>query len=544
MKCGNDIMNMIHNIMEDIDFEPLKPKLASSSGDRVDELILQQEVNEYVKRKRTYYENRDKLYTIIWGQCSEALQAKLKSTKAFKKYNPIKCPISLLKDIKMLSLKFENVTFKAFAIYDAKLALSRFYQTKQDSLHSYYMKFKDLTEALEHYGAELGNDIGLIRDIAERNGDKNADSIDHNSPNYDQYKAEAREQYLAICFLRGADRAKYGSFVTELENDYTKGTNHIPSTVAAAYGLLDRIKLQDKGTNTRKEGDQTTNKGGQGNSNEAHGLVFVNKDGRKIGKEVICYECGGNHYKGDPACPNSKLSNNDDYLSLSNSPHVAFLGAQPAEDIADNKWILLDNQSSEHIFKNSDMVNSITRVPPNNGLLIHSNGGSQYTFHTANYPDVGIVWYNPRAITNILSFSKLKNAGHKLGYDYANDVFTLCINNRTYKFHQQHGLYIYHYGTDQVTYGTSLTTVNDKSRVYTPRQIERANKARALYRMLGRPSERVFRQMLNHGLIYNTDVTAEDVTRALDLYGPDIGALKGKTVRSTPSPVTLPQIIA
>jgi hypothetical protein len=245
MKCGNDVMNMIDN-MADIDFEALKPKLTGSSGDRVDELILQQEVNKYVKRKRTYFENRDKLYTIIWGQCSEALQAKLKGTKAFKVYNPVKCPLSLLKDIKQLSLKFENVTFKAFAIYDAKIALSSFYQTKQDSLHSYYMKFKDLTEALEHYGAELGNDIGLIRDIADRNGEKDVENIDYTHPKFAQYKAEAREQYLAVCFLRGADRAKYGAFVTELENDYTKGTNHIPPTVAAAYGLLDRIKLHDK----------------------------------------------------------------------------------------------------------------------------------------------------------------------------------------------------------------------------------------------------------------------------------------------------------
>jgi hypothetical protein len=31
------------------------------------------------------------------------------------------------------------------------------------------MKFKHLTEALEHYRAELGTSIGLIKDIAEQN---------------------------------------------------------------------------------------------------------------------------------------------------------------------------------------------------------------------------------------------------------------------------------------------------------------------------------------------------------------------------------------
>jgi len=53
------------------------------------------------------------------------------------------------------------------------MGLSTFYhQTKQDSLHTYYIKFKDLTEALEQYGAKLRMDIGLIKDIAEQNGDK------------------------------------------------------------------------------------------------------------------------------------------------------------------------------------------------------------------------------------------------------------------------------------------------------------------------------------------------------------------------------------
>jgi hypothetical protein len=538
MKCGNDMMNMIDN-MADVDFDALKPKLTSASGDRVDELILQQEVNEYVKRKRTYYENRDKLYTIIWGQCSEALQAKLKGTKAFKTYNPIKCPLSLLKDIKQLSLKFENVTFKAFAIYDAKMALSSFYQTKQDTLHSYYMKFKDLTDALEHYGAELGNDIGLIRDIAERNGEKNVEDLDSNHPKFAQYKSEAREQYLAVCFLRGADRRKYGTFVTELENDYTKGTNHIPATVAAAYGLLDRVKLPDKSSLSRNDGSTPGGQQKGSQNNEVHGVVFVNKNGKIISKEVICYECGGNHYKGDPSCPNSKLNETDGYFSSFNPPNVAFLGAQPTRDnIADKDWILLDNQSSEHIFKNSSLVSNITAVSPGNGLIIHSNGGSQYTFHKASHDDFGTVWYNPRAITNILSFSKLRNAGYNLGYDHANDVFHLEINDRTYLFRQSpEGLYIYNHVTDSAICATSVA---DKQRMYTPRQIKRADEARTLYRMLGRPSERIFKHMLNHGLIHNTDITAEDVTRAHDIYGPEIGSLKGKTVRSTPQPVRLP----
>jgi hypothetical protein len=339
LKNGNDMMNMIDN-MEDVDFALLKPKANVEEMDEVDKMILQQEVNDFVKRRKLYFENRDKVYTIVWGQCSEALQAKLKGTQAFRRYNPIKCPISLLKDIKQVSLKFENVTFKAFAIYDAKMALSHFYQTKQDSLHEYYMKFKDLIDALEHYRAEIGTDIGLVRDAAERDGQKDAESMTPTHTSYEKYKAASREQYLAVCFLKGADRAKYGGLVLDLENDYTKGTNHVPSTLADAYELLNRIKLPQKTPRNPPNGQPGTRNGTNSNSSsgkddmEVHGVVFVNKNGKQIGKDVSCFACGGNHYKGDPECPKSKISEDDDYLSSSRS--VAFLGAQPTRDtIAD-----------------------------------------------------------------------------------------------------------------------------------------------------------------------------------------------------------------
>jgi hypothetical protein len=91
---------------------------------------------------------------------------------------------------------------------------------------------------------------------------------------------------------------------------------------------------------------------------------------------------------------------------------------------------------------------------------------------------------------------------------------------------------------------TATSTVHDNLRKYTPHQIATADKARQLYKMLGRQSERVFKHMLNHQLIKNTDVTSADVSRATDIYGPDVGSLKGKTVRASPSPVKLPNIIA
>jgi hypothetical protein len=43
--------------------------------------------------------------------------------------------------------------------------------------------------------------------------------------------------------------------------------------------------------------------------------------------------------------------------------------------------------------------------------------------------------------------------------------------------------------------------------------------------------------MLNQGSIHNTALTCDNVTHAIDIYGPEIGSLKEKTVHTTPHPV-------
>ena len=52
----------------------------------------------------------------------------------------------------------------------------------------------------------------------------------------------AREKYLAMAFLSGADRARYGGLFKELHNDFTKGANNFPADVVCAYKLLNNYR--------------------------------------------------------------------------------------------------------------------------------------------------------------------------------------------------------------------------------------------------------------------------------------------------------------
>ena len=46
--------------------------------------IWQQQLNDYIKRVAMYEQNKAIFYSIVWGQCSPTLQAKLKDLKTYK----------------------------------------------------------------------------------------------------------------------------------------------------------------------------------------------------------------------------------------------------------------------------------------------------------------------------------------------------------------------------------------------------------------------------------------------------------------------------
>ena len=81
-------------------------------------------------------------------------------------------------------------------------------------------------------------------------------------------------------------------------------------------------------------------------------------------------------------------------MSLHGSESESFL------DLLRN-WILLDNQSTADIFCNKKLLKDIRKT--NESTTIVTNGGTLKTNMKGQLEDYGLVWYHPKAITNILS---------------------------------------------------------------------------------------------------------------------------------------------
>lgn len=180
-KHGRDISMMLSN-MEEFDFTTVKLKAPATSGDVVDQRIFEKQIDLHVKRLAQYDQNKRALYMIIWGQCSETMQAKLKTMTDYKQIHSDRDIWKLLTTIQSVIFRFETQNYSHLALHDAFATLYAFKQHRHQRNSDYLTKFKNLANAINHYGGIIGNHTRLVVDKAKRI--HNVTIIDPSSPEY------------------------------------------------------------------------------------------------------------------------------------------------------------------------------------------------------------------------------------------------------------------------------------------------------------------------------------------------------------------------
>ena len=153
-------------------------------------------------------------------------------------------------------------------------------------------------------------------------------------------------------------------------------------------------------------------------------------------------------------------------------------------------------------------------------------------------PRHGTVWYHPHVSVNILSMAKLKQQYH-ITYDSGKEnAFIVREHDNTqikYIFHEScDGLYYHEVNNTQQIF---ITTVTKNKQKYSQSDVKRADGVRALQKVIGHPTARHLSHLLDHHLIPNSPFTSHVVRGAEQIYGPDLGNLKGKTTRRNPPTV-------
>ena len=181
-------------------------------------------------------------------------------------------------------------------------------------------------------------------------------------------------------------------------------------------------------------------------------------------------------------------------------------------------------------------------------MKIQCNAGTRVTNLVGDLPGYGLVWFDSRAIANVLSLKLVKDRYHVKYNSSEKEGFVVTKpNGEQFNFTESSsGLHYLDTSNRNPSRGAHTTlvvnTVAENKKKYTNNDYLCARRARELQMIVGRPSTAAFLDLLKRNVIANCPVTPADVEAAEHIFGPDIGSLKGKTTRRNPpiveSPVT------
>ncbi|CAB9512359.1 unknown protein [Seminavis robusta] len=342
--------------------KPTVPTAADGtpSTDDVDKEIFKQEVSAFVKGRDKLRENRQNAFSLIWGQCSDNIRTKVKSSADFETMSTSANVIGLLQSIRTVMLQFQTRKYQPLAILESKRRVINFRQGSL-TVGEYYRMFKQKVEATEHNGGCFGYETTLIQaalptgtTISDASADEMAKAI-----------ATVRDMTLSVMFLSGSDQERYGELTIDLENDYTRGENNYPKTLDDAYARLDAYHIKGR---SRQHSSHAHAGAGTEVAFTSDGAEVIPGTNGKTFAHIECHKCNKHGHYSDK-CPSRGDTDAEGVQLLMNAyeegelSDFSFVIVNTA--LFNNRsriprtWILLDNCSTVNIFCNEKMLRNI-----------------------------------------------------------------------------------------------------------------------------------------------------------------------------------------
>ena len=189
-----------------------------------------------------------KLYKLIWGQTTSALQATIKSEADYELKSNAYDPIWLMKSLKTLIAGIDKKGNKQSNLFDALYLFMTMKQGKEESCDSFQRRQVTSFQTLELAG---GRNILSNTKIIE--------AVDLDNPTKEEIAAE-EQKFLAMHTVKRSDPVRFGKLLESLQDGTNKGRDEYPKTNSEALDLL----LRDSGaTNTISRSSRGNHRGGR-----------------------------------------------------------------------------------------------------------------------------------------------------------------------------------------------------------------------------------------------------------------------------------------
>ena len=456
-----------------------------------------------------------KLYLKVEGQCTTAMKSSIQRHPDFEVVNGARDGYALLRIIESVTMGVEGRTNTAVVCAKAKI---KFYKMRQGhkTLLEYYEEVKAADATLERIGVSLADDA-VIEEIAAGHGRAVPNMAD---------KLKGRHKAVAVHFVLNSSYPKY---VAELHYDMLNEEDHYPMDLATAYEIMHLRGPENVRGAVHHEGVAFAN---------VEGRVPVPGRNGRVYAHIDCRICNNPGHFADQCTVINQDAGGQEGNHRTDGFSFSQVEKNAREFIIPKSWVLLDNQSTVDVFHNRDLLRNIRRV--GSRMYIHCNAGTQWTDQQGDLPGYGPVWYCPSAIANILSLHNVSNRC-RVEFDSKNGdsfVVTNDENGHVNVFRaSEQGLYYYDINAADKDATVLVNTVKENKTSFTNAEIEKAEYARALQRRLGHVTMKEFIRIVTNNLLPNCPVTKRDIMVAEFVFGPDLGSLKGKTVRRAPPQV-------
>ena len=565
---GIDIVKMMETGIE-LDLESVRPTLRiteaitdtddederarKSTESREADFIYKSEYELWLKRKRSYETNKGRLCTQIMNKCDKRVTDELERMTDYAQWT-MDNPLKLMRNISEICLNYQKNEYSMERVVSSVAEVFSIRQAEHESVADYVRRMKTkFTIMMTHIDIELTTYM------------KAASVTDEDA---------AREAMIAYIIIRNADKKRFGTLISDMASQQSRGTEQYPTLIETAQRILEKNEQQVH--KVRKTDKQNKNKSEANKDTEQVGMSLLNKNKR------TCFCCGKDDHMSSK-CPEKDTRPQADWYinkainNLNAQPNSAGQTAAPStnESVASvteqqgsilwnglqlssipsegmrksvtmmntsnglyNK-ILLDTGSVPNIFSNPEMLTDIKKSK--NPMTVGTNGGELLVNQEGTVPGYGQVYYNKNAIANVMSFADLEDRYH---VEYTKGKFRITTDQGPIEFRREGKLYVfapqYPFKLKKANMSMSqnlINSVEENERLFTTRQVERAKTARRLAHALGFPNTEDLRKAIKYNLIKDCPVTIEDIKVAETIYGKDIATLKGKTTRRTSKPV-------
>jgi len=291
----------------------LKNEIADLEYESIQEVPFKLTAEEsalYNNQGKSYSARQDKLvmvrgqvFALIFGQCTQLLQDKLKQEKNWTAVSASYKPLELYKLIESVVLKQTEDQYPVAAVWDQYCQVFNAKQGNNNNTE-WYEWFSTKVEVAESVGCVFANDKTL--DYCANLEYKKSFAV-LGSTEQAAIKVLARERFMAFGLLKTAG-SSHDKIKSDLSDDFTKGSDNYPVTPVQTLLLLDKYSKKPTVV-AASEGTAFAQKGKKGEAKKDATNKKVDFD-KEFYKDKECFRCGK---KGHPkAACTVKLTPADD----------------------------------------------------------------------------------------------------------------------------------------------------------------------------------------------------------------------------------------